>query len=168
MPSASTGTVAAEVVTFVDTNVLVYAHDRSDARKQEVAQTILDRLWADRTGTLSTQILQELYVVATSRQKLAMSPRDARDLVEAYAEWPVVRIEPALILTASHLAETRRISFWDALVVEAARVAGATLLLTEDLQDGTWFDEVRVENPFAQDWSPVGAIGPGEREVSGG
>ena len=141
------------MVTFVDTNVLVYAHDGSDPRKHAIAQGILERLWADRTGRLSTQILQELYIAITSKQKVAMSPKDARDLVAAYAEWPVVLIEPALILTASHLAEARQISFWDALIIEAAQVAGADRLLTEDLQDGQVFDELRVENPFAEGWS---------------
>lgn len=138
------------MVTFVDTNVLVYAYDRSDVRKQAIAQSILDGLWDDRTGRLSTQILQELYVVVTSRQKLAMSPADARGLVAAYAEWPIVVIEPSLILTASRLAESRQLSFWDALVIEAARVAGADRLVTEDLQDGQDFDGVRVEDPFTE------------------
>ncbi len=141
----------AEVLTFVDTNVLVYAHDRSDAQKQVAAQEILERLWADGTGTLSTQVLQEVYVVATSKQKLAMSHQEARDLVEAYSAWPVIVVEPALILTASRLAEDHRLSFWDALIVEAARVAGAERLLTEDLQHGQMFDGVRIENPFATD-----------------
>lgn len=154
--------VAADVVTFVDTNVLVYAHDRSDARKQAVAQGILERLWADRTGSLSTQVLQELYVVVTNAQKTAMSPADARGLVESYAAWPVVVIEPTLILAASHLAESRQLSFWDALVIEAARVAGADRLLTEDLQDGQMFDPVRVENPFAEGYGQFRQLFPDE------
>lgn len=139
-----------DVISFVDTNVIVYAHDRSDARKQAVAQRILEGLWADRSGCLSTQVLQELYVVVTSKQKLALSPADGRALVEVYAEWPLVAIEPTLIMTASRLAEERGLPFWDALVIEAARVAGADRLLTEDLQDGHVFDAVRVENPFAE------------------
>lgn len=136
------------MVTFVDANVLVYAHDRSDTAKHETARAIMEQLWTDGTGTLSTQVLQEVYVVATSVQKLAMSHRDARDIVETYSAWPVVLIEPALILTASRLAEEHDLSLWDALIVEAARVAGAERLLTENLQDGRTFDGVLVENPF--------------------
>ena len=136
------------MLTFVDTNVLVYAHDRSDATKHETAREILERLWTDGTGTLSTQVLQEAYVVATSLQKLAMSHREARDIIETYSAWPVVLIEPALMLTASRLAEEHQLSFWDALIIEAARVSGAERLLTEDLQDGQTFDGVLVENPF--------------------
>lgn len=138
----------ADGITFVDTNVLVYAHDSSTPEKQAVAQRVLKRLWTDGTGTLSTQVLQELYVVATSRQKLAISPQEARDLVGAYAAWPTVLVEPALILTASRLAEEHQLPFWDALIVEAARVAGAEKLLTEDLQHGRVFDDVQIENPF--------------------
>jgi predicted nucleic acid-binding protein len=139
------------LVTFVDTNVLIYAHDRTDATKQQTAREIIERLWTDGTGTLSTQVLQEVYVVATSKQKLAMSHREARDLIETYSAWPVVLIEPALILTASRLAEEHHLSLWDALIVEAARVAGAERLLTEDLQDGQRFEGVIVENPFVAD-----------------
>lgn len=140
--------MAVDGLTFVDTNVLIYAHDRSDALKQDAAQEILERLWTDGTGTLSTQVLQEVYVVATSQQKLAMSHQDARKLVEAYSAWPIVVVEPALILMASRLAEEQRVSFWDALIVEAARVSGATTLLSEDFQHGRTFDEVRIRNPF--------------------
>ena len=140
--------MGADEITFVDTNVLIYAHDSSHPGKQAVAQEILKRLWTDGTGTLSTQVLQEVYVVATKKQKLAMSHQEARDLVEAYSAWPTVMVEPALILTASRLAEEHQLSFWDALIVEAARVAGAATLMTEDLQHGRTFDGVQVENPF--------------------
>lgn len=136
------------MVAFVDTNVLVYAHDGSDGDKQAIARDLLQRLWADRSGALSTQVLQEFYAVATSQHKLAMTHAEARELVRIYSEWPVILVEPAFILTASRLAEQHRLSFWDALIVEAARVAGATRLLTEDLQDGLVIDGVRIENPF--------------------
>ena len=153
----------ADEITFVDTNVLIYAHDSSDPGKQAVAQEILKRLWTDGTGTLSTQVLQELYVVATSRQKLAMSPQKARDLVGAYSAWPIIVVEPALILTASRLVEQHQLSFWDALLVEAARFAGATTLMTEDLQHGQTFGGVQTRNPFLDlDRAPRvgGAAGP--------
>lgn len=161
MPNASIATAGmdAEVITFVDTNVIVYAHDRADPTKQAVAQTALERLWTDGTGTMSTQILQEVYAVVTSASKLAMSHAEARTLVETYSAWPIILIEPAIILTASRLAEERRLSFWDALVIEAARVAGAERLLTEDLQHGQIIDGVRIENPFAVDDPRIGRHG---------
>ena len=135
-------------VTFVDTNVLVYAHDRAESRKQPLAKAALDGLWDSRTGVLSTQILQEFYVVATRKFDPPMTQSAARELVGVYAAWPVVQVDTALILTASELEERYRLSFWDALVVEAARRAGATRLLTEDLQDGLLIGGVRIENPF--------------------
>lgn len=138
----------AEAVTFVDTNVLVYAHDAADAEKQAAAQAALARLWASRSGALSTQVLQEFYVVATTKLRPPMTPAEAREVVSSYSAWPVVLVEPPLIVAASRLAELRPLSFWDALVVVAARTAGADRLLTEDLSDGQVIDGVRIENPF--------------------
>jgi predicted nucleic acid-binding protein len=140
--------VAERQVTFVDTNVLAYAHDRSETRKQPVAQARLEELWRERTGVLSTQVLQELYVVATRKLATPMPRTTARWIVALYAEWPVVQVDVPLILAASDLEERHTLSFWDALVVEAARRAGATRLLTEDLQAGRRIAGVRVENPF--------------------
>ncbi len=138
----------AETTTFVDTNVLIYAYDASETVKQPKAQAVLEQLWSERSGVLSTQILQEFYAVATSKLKPAMSPAEAREIVALYSAWPVVLIEPSLILTASHLHERHQLSFWDALMVEAARVGGAGRVLTEDLNDGQRIEGVRMENPF--------------------
>ena len=135
--------------TFVDTNVLVYAHDSSEAVKQPLAQARLDALWTDGAGTLSTQVLQEFYSVVTRKLAKPMSRAEARDVVDAYSAWPVVQISPTIILAAARLEERHQLSFWDALLIEAARVAGADLLLTEDMQDGQTIEGVLIENPFA-------------------
>ena len=136
-------------LTFVDTNVLVYAHDRSETRKQPLAQALLEELWASRTGALSMQVLQEFYVVATRKFDPPMSRRAAREIVALYAAWPLVQVDLALILVASELEERHKLSFWDALVVEAARRADATRIVTEDLQAGRHIGGVRIENPFS-------------------
>ena len=141
--------MAERQIIFVDTNVLAYAHDRSESRKQPVAQAQLEALWRDRTGALSTQVLQELYVVATRKLAAPMHRTTARKLVGLYAEWPVVQVDAPLILAASELEERHTLSFWDALIVEAARRSGATRLLTEDLQAGRRIGGVLIENPFA-------------------
>jgi predicted nucleic acid-binding protein len=141
--------MADDELTFIDTNVLVYAHDLSEAIKQPLARSALDRLWAQRSGALSTQVLQEFYVVATRKFEPPMSRRAARDVVALYGAWQVVGIDLALILTASRLEERHGLAFWDALVLEAARRAGATRLLTEDLQAGRTIGGVRIENPFS-------------------
>ena len=134
---------------FVDTNVLVYAHDASEAVRQPRAAVVLDDLWRDRTGTLSTQVLQEFYVVVTRKFNPPMPRRRARELVAAYAEWRTIQLDPLMILAASELEEKHSMSFWDALIVEAARRAGAVRLLSEDLQTGRRVAGLVIENPFA-------------------
>jgi predicted nucleic acid-binding protein len=141
--------MAAGVLTFVDTNVLVYAHDQSEGHKQALAQALLEELWAGRTGLLSTHVLQEFYVVATRKFNPPMSRRAAREIVALYASWPLIQVDLPLILMASELEERHKLSFWDALVVEAARRAGAVRLVSEDLQAGRVIGGVRIENPFA-------------------
>jgi predicted nucleic acid-binding protein len=143
--------MADDPVTFVDTNVLVYAHDRAETRKQPIAQALLDVLWQTRSGVLSTQVLQEFYVVATRKFDPPMRRAAAREIVGLYGEWPIVQLDVALILAASKLEERHAFSFWDALVVEAARRCGATRLLTEDLQAGRRIGGIGIENPFAAD-----------------
>jgi predicted nucleic acid-binding protein len=141
--------MADDRVTFLDTNVLVYAHDRSETRKQPIAQALLEVLWRTRSGVLSTQVLQEFYVVATRKFDPRMRHGAAREIVALYGEWPIVQVDVALILAASKLEERHAFSFWDALVVEAARRCGATRLLTEDLQAGRRIGGISIENPFA-------------------
>lgn len=139
----------ADETIFIDTNVLVYAHDRSETRKQPLAQALLDDLWRQRTGTLSTQVLQEFYVVATRKFDPPLRRAAAREIVALYSQWPTVQVDVALILAASKLEERHTLSFWDALIVEAARRAGAARLLTEDLQTGRQIGDIKINNPFA-------------------
>jgi predicted nucleic acid-binding protein len=145
--TASESTAGA--VTFVDTNVLVYAHDASETAKRPIARALLEELWATRTGTVSTQILQEFYVVATRKFVPPMSSAQAREIVALYGTWPLIHIDLAMIIAASQLEEHYSVSLWDALVIEAARRAGATRLVTEDLQSAAVVGGVRIENPFA-------------------
>jgi predicted nucleic acid-binding protein len=140
--------VAEVRVTFVDTNVLAYAHDASQGEKRLIALTLLEDLWRDRAGRISTQILQEFYVVATRKFDPPMPRRMAREVVALYAAWPVVEIDVPMILASAKLEERHTLSFWDALIVEAAARSGATRLVTEDLQAGRRLRGVRIENPF--------------------
>jgi predicted nucleic acid-binding protein len=135
--------------TFVDTNVLAYAHDASENVRQPVAASLLQGLWQSRSGMLSTQVLSEFYVVATRKFTPPMTRREARSIIDAYAAWPVVLVDPTLIVAASALEERHRLSFWDALIIEAARRGGATRLASEDLQAGRRIAGLVIENPFA-------------------
>ncbi len=134
--------------TFVDTNVLLYAHDASETEKQPIARALLEGLWADRSGVLSTQVLQEFYIVATRKFKPPMRRSEARELVALYATWPVVQVDVELILDATALEERAQLSFWDALIVEAARRGGAARIVSEDLQDGRRIANIAIEDPF--------------------
>ena len=136
--------------TFVDTNVLIYAYDRSAADKHRAARRWLSDLWEMRTGVLSTQVLQEFYVNATRKLPRPLPPGRARLIIARYATWPVHRIEPGDILQASEVEQQYGVSFWDALVVVAASRLGAARLLTEDLQHGQTIAGVRIENPFGR------------------
>jgi predicted nucleic acid-binding protein len=136
-------------VAFVDTNVLAYAHDASETVRQPVAQALVSELWRNCSGALSTQVLQEFYVVATRKFDPPMPRREARDVVDAYGQWHLVEIDVPLIIAGSQLEERHSLSFWGALIVEAARRAGATRLITEDLQTGRRIAGMLIDNPFA-------------------
>ena len=133
---------------FVDTNILVYAHDTSSGSKGLKAREILLDLWESRRGVLSTQVLQEFYIVVTRKIPKPLEPGRARDIVESLLHWDVVVNDPEAVLEAIDLSEKHGLSFWDALVVQAAVVAGAEVLLSEDLNPGQVIEGVRVENPF--------------------
>lgn len=132
--------------TFIDTNVLVYADDQDAGERTVIAKQILTDAIRTRTAVVSTQVLQEFFVVAT--RKLGMSAEIARRKVELLAQLEVVRIDTRLILEAIDLHRLNQVSFWDALVVCSARAGSCARVLTEDLQDGAVLGGVRIENPF--------------------
>jgi predicted nucleic acid-binding protein len=140
-------------LTFVDTNILLYAHDRSAGRKHEVARDFLSRHWGSRTGVLSTQVLAEFYLNVTRKLPRPMPAARARVVIGRYATWPVRRVEPADIIAASELEKQHHLSFWNALVVISAARAGAAILATEDLQHGRRISGLTILNPFEQDRS---------------
>ncbi|MBW2522922.1 MAG: PIN domain-containing protein [Deltaproteobacteria bacterium] len=132
---------------FVDTNVLVYADDADAGSKTARGRHVLREALTSGRGVLSTQVLQEYFVIAT--RKLGVEAAVARRKVELLARMSVVEIDLGLILGAIDLHRLHGISFWDALIVRSAAAAGCQRLLTEDLQDGQILDGVRIENPFA-------------------
>jgi len=138
-----------ESLTFVDTNILAYAHDQTEMSKQSVAAALLESLWQTRTGVISTQVLQEFYVVATRKFRPALTRAYTRALVAAYSEWTLVQVDAPLIIEASDLEERHQLSFWDGLILASARRAGASRIVSEDFQTGRRLAGVRIENPFA-------------------
>ncbi len=133
---------------FVDTNLLVYAHDRGAGAKFDQARRLVAELWENRSGVLSTQVLQEFYINVRRRAAHPISRREARSVLEDYMTWEVVVNTGDSILSAVELERRHHLSFWDALIVQAASNSGADRLLSEDFQHGRRFGTLRVLNPF--------------------
>ncbi len=132
--------------TFLDTNVVVYAFDLADTRRQRLAVEVLE---SDRDLVISTQVLLEAWWVLTRKLASPLSAEVARDVIEQLGQLPVVSTDRQLVLAAIDTAQTSQITIWDALIIEAARSAGCSRVLSEDLQHGQDFGGVAVENPFA-------------------
>jgi predicted nucleic acid-binding protein len=139
---------------FVDTNILMYAHDASAGEKHERAKALVEELWRDRTGVLSTQVLQELAVNLRRKTARPLDAKATREVVADYLTWQIVVNSGDSILEALELETRYQISFWDALVIHAAQSAGTQVLYSEDLSDGQLYGAVRVINPFRQHISP--------------
>ena len=134
---------------FVDTNVLVYAEQPGAGEKHRAASALVRDMWEQRDGAVSAQVLQELFVTATRKMPSPYAPEVAKRIVSHYASWKVVPVDAALVLEAIDIQTESSLSYWDAAVVAAAVRAGATELLTEDLNDGQIIRGVRIRNPFA-------------------
>ena len=135
--------------TFVDTNVLIYAHDIDAGRKHDIAKIVLRDLWADRTGILSTQVLQEFYVNATRKIRTPLPKPAARSVVSTYAAWCVDGITAVDVTAAFQIEDDAKINFWDALILAVAARSGATRVLSEDLNPDQAIAGVVIQNPFA-------------------
>lgn len=133
---------------FVDTNILVYAHDRDADEKHEIARNIVVQLWEQRSGVVSLQVLQEFYINITRKITAPLSPSAARELIQTYFAWYIAVIHPLFIIRASEISERNKISFWDALIIVAAQEANAEKILTEDLNTGQIIEGVLIVNPF--------------------
>ncbi|MBH0202438.1 MAG: PIN domain-containing protein [Nitrospira sp.] len=133
---------------FLDTNVLVYLFDADDLPKQRRAQELLSDRELRAQLILSTQVLQEFYVAVTRKLAIPLDPDTACKAVQDLAAFPVVQVDTPLILLAIRRSDKAKISFWDSLIVESALVAGATVLYSEDFQNGAVFGKLRVMNPF--------------------
>jgi len=133
---------------FVDTNVLVYAHDRSAGKKYEIARDALLDLWESGLGILSTQVLQEFFTAVTKKIAKPMTTAAARQIIEDLLKWTVVINDGDSILAAVDILGRYKLSFWDSMIIQAAARGGADLLLSEDLSDGQTIHGVRIKNPF--------------------
>jgi predicted nucleic acid-binding protein len=136
-----------EQLRFIDTNILVYAYDRSAGRKHTAAARLVEQCWGDENGCLSIQVLQEFYVTVTRKIATPLDYQTARQIVSDLAHWRIHIPEANDVLQAIDLQQTYRLSFWDAMVLQSATRLGCTQLLSEDLSHGETYSTVQVINP---------------------
>src|SRR5207248_8354494 len=110
---------------------------------------LVEELWRDRTGVVSTQVLQELAVNLRRKAGRPIDAKATRDIVADYLTWQVVVNGGEAILEALDIEKRFQLSFWDALIVQAAQSSGAEVLYSEDLADRQQYGSVRVINPLS-------------------
>ncbi len=153
MPAGETGNeksyMSARV--FIDTNVLVYAYDRSEPEKQRRALEILDQLVSTRTGVISPQVMLEFFVMVTRKIAAPLSVSDAYERLANYLQiWTVIELTGIIILEAARGVRDHRLNFWDAQIWATARLNQIPLVLSEDFNAGSVIEGVRFANPFEE------------------
>ena len=133
---------------FVDTNILIYAHDLDAGQKNKISRDIIRNLWENRLGVISTQVLQEFYVNVTRKIENPLKKSQARGVIESYLAWPVELNDVRTVLSASEIEERHMLSFWDAMIIASARRANAEKIITEDLNHGQQIEGILIDNPF--------------------
>ena len=134
---------------FFDTNVLVYLFDADSPLKRKKARALFQTHAEAGDILLSTQVLQEFYVSVTRKLARPLDAAVAAEAVTSFAELPLVQIDSDLIVSAIHRSRSNQLSFWDALIVQAAIEGHARTLYSEDMQHGQALDGLRVVNPFS-------------------
>lgn len=134
---------------FVDTNILIYAHDRTTGAKHERARELIEQLWTSGQGVLSTQVLQELCVNLRRKVARPLGVDEIRRLIHDYISWEIVVNTPESVIQALEIEVRYKTSFWDALILQAAEQSGAAILYSEDLAAKQKYGTMRVLNPLA-------------------
>jgi predicted nucleic acid-binding protein len=135
---------------FVDTNILLYAYDAAAGEKHEAASALVDRLWRERRGAISVQVLQEFYVNVTRKVAKTIDPQVAVERLKSLARWRVHSPLPDDVIAAATLSSRHQLSFWDAMIVRSAAELRCDTLWTEDLNDGQVVEGVQLSNPFTR------------------
>ncbi|WP_343576456.1 PIN domain-containing protein [Mycobacterium sp.] len=134
---------------FVDTNILIYAYVAT-GEKREAASALVDRLWRERRGAISIQVLQEFYVNVTRKVTEMIDPEIAGDIMNNLVRWRVHSPLPDDVIAAATLSHRHQLSFWDAMIVRSAAELRCDTLWTADLNDGQVIEGVRLANPFTR------------------
>ncbi len=139
----------------MDTNILVYAYDRSAGQKHSIAMELIRDCWENETGCVSIQVLQEFYVNITRKIAAPLDRQTARQLVADLAQWRMQVPDVNDILHAIDIQALYQLSFWDAMIVQSAICLGCRQLLSEDLNHGQEYENVRVINPFKHEGAGI-------------
>ena len=131
---------------FLDTNVLIYSVDRADLAKQDTALGLIAQHAKERSGVISTQVLQEFFSAAT--RKLGIAPLQARQHLRDFRIFDIVQVTPEIIDEGVDCSILNTISFWGGLIVASASAAKCSMLISEDLSDGQIIQGISVRNPF--------------------
>ena len=140
---------------FLDTNIIVYAHDRSSGEKNRIAEDILLYLWESKRGILSTQVMQEFYVIITRKIPSPLPIMDAKKILEYFMTWQVVINDTHTVLQAIDIQKKHGFSFWDSLILQSSIQGNADILFSEDMSDGLAIENLKIINPFLRDWKKV-------------
>ncbi len=132
---------------FIDTNILVYAESSDEPTKQRIAMDVIRHLRFERLGVVSTQVLNEYIHVGL--RKLGLSHAHIREQLRCYRQLDLAAVTPDTIGLALDLHQSHALSYWDALIVASAQIAGCAVLLTEDMGTGQALAGVKLVNPFA-------------------
>lgn len=133
---------------FIDTNILVYAHDRDAGEKQIQAARVVKKCWLDQSGVLSLQVLQEIYVTLTQKIKNPLPSETAKALIQKYGHWEIVLLNVDDLIEAINLQKKHQLSFWDSLIVQAALRVECTQILSEDFSADRRISSLTIKNPF--------------------
>jgi predicted nucleic acid-binding protein len=133
---------------FVDTNVLLYAYDTAAGQRHDDAAHLVDRLWSERSGAISVQVLQEFFVNSTRKVAAPLTPEAAVERLRSLSRWRVHSPLADDVVAAASLSNRHQLSFWDAMIVRSAAELHCETIWSEDLNDGQVIEGVRVRNPF--------------------
>jgi len=137
-----------ETPEFIDTNILLYAYDRSAGARHSRAAELVGELGAHRRAAVSTQVLQEFFVNATRKIAQPLVSETAIERLRVFSRWRVHIPDPEDVVAAAISSESNQLSFWDAMIIQSASALGCQTLWSEDLSDGQQFGQVTVRNPF--------------------
>ncbi len=133
---------------FVDTNVLVYAYDRSAGEKCKKAMEIMESLWDSYSGLISSQVVQEFFVSVTKKIAHPLDVFTVREIIKDLLKWKTIIVDGGIILDAIDIHAQYKYSFWDSAIIASAIEGGAGIILSEDFSDKQVIKGITIKNPF--------------------